>query len=111
MGSSDVDAAVAWPGERKLHVRLGDEEAGTAIFECFTGAALHRRITRADFKSKDEVFLKSVRADVGGGGVEEYRVIMVWTRDPGRHQAKMVQSIDGSTVVGAEAGTPECRQG
>ena len=75
MGSSDVDAAVAWPGEHKLHGRLGDEEAGTAIFECFTGTALHCRITRADFKSKDEVFLKSVRADVGGGGVEEYRVI------------------------------------
>jgi hypothetical protein len=72
LGSSDVDDAVAWPVEHKLHGRLGDEEAGTAIFERFTGAALHCRITRVDFKSNDAVFLKSVRADVGGGGVEEW---------------------------------------
>jgi hypothetical protein len=55
-----VVAAVASPDGHMLHGRLGDEEAGTSIFERVISATPHCP--------------KSLRADVGGGGVEECAV-------------------------------------
>ena len=98
----------------KLYGRRGDAEPDLTIIKHFTGKESHWRITRADFE--DDAFLFTLRADVGGGTLEECVTSgrCPWFGPESQNGAgtkpKMVQRIDVVTLVGAEAEAKVRRQ-
>ena len=90
----------------KLYRRRGDVDPDASIIKHFTGKEPHWGITRVDFA--DDAFLFSMRADVGGGTLEEsVNSSRSWfgpkTQNGSRDMQKMVERIDITTLVGAEA--------
>jgi hypothetical protein len=92
----------------KLYRRRGDvDRPDAAIIKHFAGKKEpHWGITRADFA--DDAFQFSMRADVGGGTLEEsVRSSRSWfgpkTQNGSSDMQKMVERIDITTLVGAEA--------
>jgi len=98
----------------KLYGRRGDVEPDLTIIKHFTDKDPHWRITRANIE--DDAFMFTLRADVGGGTLEECVTSgrCPWFGPESQNGAgpkpKMVQRIDVVTLVGAEAEAKVRRQ-